>query len=49
MSVGQGCMALNYFGNIAAVKQVLPAMIEQKQGHIVLIASALAVFGAPFL
>ncbi len=36
----------NYLGNVCTVKLALPAMLERRQGHVVLIASSLAVLGA---
>ncbi|GAB4817499.1 hypothetical protein N2152v2_004545 [Parachlorella kessleri] len=36
---------VNYLGTVATVKAALPAMLARKQGHIVLVASALAVLG----
>lgn len=35
-------MAVNYFGTLYAIKSVLPAMLEQKRGHLALISSGLA-------
>ena len=39
-------MQLNYFGTLRVIKAALPAMIEQRQGEIVLVSSAAAVVGA---
>ena len=36
---------VNYLGTVATIKAALPGMLERKQGHVVLIASALAVLG----
>ena len=33
-------------GTVITVKAALPAMLERKEGHIVLVASPLAVLGA---
>lgn len=41
-------MELNYFGTLNAVRAVLPAMVERKRGHVVLLSSVsglLGVFG----
>jgi len=38
-------MEVNYFGNIALTKAVLPYMIERKSGHIVVISSISGKFG----
>ncbi len=40
-------MDLNYMGTVHAVKAALPHMVERGAGHIVLVASAAAVCGAP--
>lgn len=36
---------LNYMGTVNAVKAVIPEMVKQKQGHIVLIGSAMSLIG----
>lgn len=38
-------MEINYFGNIALTKAVLPYMIKQKSGHFVVISSISGKFG----
>lgn len=38
-------MEINYFGNIALTKAVLPFMIKQKSGHFVVISSISGKFG----
>jgi short-subunit dehydrogenase len=38
-------MEINYFGNIALTKAVLPYMIKQKSGHIIPISSIAGKFG----
>jgi len=38
-------MEVNYFGNIALTKAVLPLMLQQKSGHIVVISSISGKFG----
>ena len=40
-------MEINYFGNIAITKAVLPYMMEQKSGHIVVVSSVVGKFGFP--
>ena len=38
-------MAVNYFGSLYSVKAVLPAMIQQKRGRIVLLSSGAGIVG----
>jgi len=38
-------MAVNYFGTLYAIKSVLPAMLERKRGHLVLISSGAGLIG----
>ena len=40
-------MEINYFGTIALTKAVLPHMIRQKQGHILVTSSISGRFGFP--
>lgn len=40
-------MEVNFFGAVALTKAVLPAMIERKSGHIVVISSLVGKFGTP--
>lgn len=40
-------MEINYFGNIAISKSVLPQMISQKAGHIIIVSSIVGKFGFP--
>jgi len=40
-------MEINYFGNIALTKAVLPHMLAQKSGHIVTVTSIAGKFGFP--
>jgi short-subunit dehydrogenase len=40
-------MEVNFFGAVALTKAVLPSMIEQKRGHIVVISSLVGKFGTP--
>lgn len=42
-------MAINYFGNVALTKAVLPFMQQQKNGKIVVVTSILGKFGLPKL
>lgn len=39
-------MELNYFGTLHAVRAVLPAMLQQGRGHIVLLSSVSGLIGA---
>lgn len=45
MEVDRRIMEINYFGNIAMAKAVLPYMINQKSGHFVVISSLSGKFG----
>jgi short-subunit dehydrogenase len=47
LSVDRQIMELNYFGPVALTKQVLPSMIGQGSGHIVVISSLLGKVAAP--
>jgi short-subunit dehydrogenase len=47
IAVDQKIMQVNYFGHVALTKAVLPAMIERKSGHIVVISSISGKVGAP--
>ena len=40
-------MEINFFGNIALTKAVLPYMIRQQAGHIVVVSSIVGKFGFP--
>lgn len=42
-------MQLNYFGTHNVIKAVLPQMVQQNQGHVVLISSGVALAGKPSL
>jgi short-subunit dehydrogenase len=42
-------MDINYFGNVALTKAVLPNMLHQKSGKIVIITSIVGKFGLPEL
>lgn len=45
ITVDRKIMEINYFGNIAVTKAVLPYMRAQKSGHIVVISSIAGKFG----
>lgn len=45
LEVDRRIMEINYFGNIAMAKAVLPFMIKQKSGHFVVISSLSGKFG----
>lgn len=45
LEVDRKIMEINYFGNIALTKAVLPYMIQQKEGHFVVISSIAGKFG----
>jgi len=45
LEIDRKIMEINYFGNIALTKAVLPYMIHQKSGHIVVISSIAGKFG----
>jgi len=47
MEVDRKLMEINYFGNIAITKAVLPYMIKQQSGHIVTVSSIVGKFGFP--
>lgn len=45
IDVDRKILEINYFGNIAITKAVLPIMLQQKFGHIVVISSLSGKFG----
>jgi dehydrogenase/reductase SDR family member 7B len=47
LDVYRRLMEVNFFGAVALTKAVLPAMIENKSGHIVVISSLVGKFGTP--
>jgi short-subunit dehydrogenase len=47
LEVYRRLMEVNFFGAIALTKAVLPSMIENKGGHIVVISSLVGKFGTP--
>jgi dehydrogenase/reductase SDR family protein 7B len=48
LEVDQKIMNVNYFGTIALTKTVLPYMLKQKSGSIVVISSIVGKIGSPF-
>jgi len=47
LDVDQKIMSVNYFGNIALTKAILPSMLEQGHGHIAVTTSIAGKFGFP--
>ena len=47
IKIDRRLMEINYFGNIAITKAVLPHMIKQQSGHIVTVSSIVGKFGFP--
>jgi len=47
LEVDRKIMEINFFGNIALTKTVLPYMLKKKSGHIVTISSVAGKFGVP--
>lgn len=47
LNIDRRLMEVNYFGNVSLTKAVLPYMIEQKSGHVVVISSIVGKFGFP--
>ncbi len=47
IAIDRKLMEINYFGNISITKSVLPYMIKQKSGHIVVVSSIVGKFGFP--
>lgn len=45
LEVDRKIMEINYFGNIALAKAVLPSFLKQKSGHIIVISSISGKFG----
>ena len=41
-------MQLNYFGTHNVIKAVLPGMVQQNSGHVVLISSGVALAGKAY-
>ncbi len=46
-NIDRKLMEINYFGNISITKAVLPTMIKQKSGHIIVVSSIVGKFGWP--
>ncbi len=47
LGIDRKLMEVNYFGNIALAKAVLPYMLQQGKGHIATVSSIVGVFGFP--
>ncbi len=47
LDIDRKIMEIDYFGNIAMAKTVLPYMIKQQYGHIVTMSSPVGYFGFP--
>ncbi len=47
LKIDRRLMEINYFGNIAITKAVLPEMIRQKSGHLIIVSSIVGKFGFP--
>lgn len=47
VSLDRKIMEINYFGQIALTKKVLPVMVAQKSGHIAVTSSIVGIFGFP--
>jgi short-subunit dehydrogenase len=47
LTIDRRLMEINYFGNIAITKAVLPFMVKQQSGHIVVVSSIVGKFGFP--
>ncbi len=48
IAVDRKLMEVNYFGNIALTKNLLPHFLERKEGHIVVISSLVGKFSTPY-
>lgn len=48
MEVYRELMEVNYFGNIALTKAMLPSFVTQNSGHFVVISSLVGKFGTPY-
>lgn len=46
-AVERRVMEINYFGTVALAKAVLPVMIRQQRGHLVVVSSIVGKFGWP--
>ena len=47
LEVDRKIMDINYFGAISLTKKVLPVMIRQREGHIIVTSSVVGKFGFP--
>jgi len=45
VAIDRKIMEINFFGTIAVTKSILPLMLKQKQGHIIVISSISGKFG----
>ena len=48
LEVDRRLMEVNYFGTVALTKAVLPALLAQRSGRIVVISSLVGKFGTPY-
>ncbi len=48
IDIDKRIMDINYFGSIILTKNVLPAMLERKMGHIITVTSLLGKFGTAY-
>lgn len=48
LAIDRKLMDVNYFGTIALTKAILPQMIQQQYGHIVVMSSVLGKMGVPW-
>lgn len=46
-AVERALMEVNYFGQVALTKSVLPAMLARRSGHIVVVSSVMGYVGTP--
>jgi dehydrogenase/reductase SDR family member 7B len=48
MDIVRRVMEVNFFGTVHLTRSLLPSMIEQKSGHIVVISSVMGKFGTRY-
>ncbi|MFT6827017.1 MAG: dehydrogenase/reductase SDR family protein 7B [Roseivirga sp.] len=48
LEVDRNLMEVNYFGNIALAKYLLPHMLQKGAGHFVIVTSLTGIFGTPY-
>jgi short-subunit dehydrogenase len=48
LSTDRAIMEVNFFGTVHLTKNLLPAMLQRKSGHIVVISSLVGKFGTPY-